>query len=135
MLYVRGSSAAVITSQTINNNAQQTGVVDNTSALELWDQVEAIVTMGTSVTTGAPWVLYLVPHSTNDSNAGDVLTPPQSVYVVAQWPANSGTAAQRFTMHGISIPPGQFTYVLSNQTGQNSSATSCTLNRRPYHVA
>lgn len=136
MLYVRGSSAAVISSQTINNNAQSTAAVTaNASGLELWDQIDLTVTMGTSVTTGAPWVIYLVPDTVSDATAGTLTTPPSATYIVAQWPCGTGTSSQVFTAYGIALPPGEFTYVVYNNTGQNSSSTSVTMNRRPYHVA
>lgn len=136
MLYVRGSSVAVFSSQTINAGAQATAAVTaNATGLELWDQVDAVVTMASTVTTGAPWVLYLVPDTVDDANSPGLTTPPASIYLVAQWPVQSGTSAQRMSAHGIALPPGEFTYVLYNSTGTNSAAISCTLNRRPYHVA
>jgi|SRR5215831_1790399 len=136
MLYVRGSSSAVFSTQSCNNGAQLSGTVTaNASAEELWDQVDVLLSMASSVTTGAPWVLYLIPHTADDATAGDAITPPSAIYMVASWPANTGTSAQHLTAHGISLPPGNFTYILYNNTGQNATASSVTLNRRPYHVA
>lgn len=136
MLYVRGSTATVISAVTINAAAQSTAAVTaNATALELYDQISLTVTMASSTTTLAPWSVYLIPDTPDDATSGSIATPPPGVYLVAQWPVQSGTSAQVFTASGIVIPPGEFTYVVYNGTATNSAATSCTLSRRPYHVA
>lgn len=138
-LLVRGAAAAAVTSisgVTVNAGAIVTSAdIDNSSALELFDQIDLAITHATSVTTGAPWQVYLVPYSANDGTAGSVTTPPDPSYLVASWQVGTGTAAQRFTAHNIPLPPGLFRYVVFNGTATNSSASAVTLTRRAYHVA
>jgi hypothetical protein len=135
MQYVRGSTFTPISGVTINAAAQSTAAIATQDTdLELWDQVSLTVTMASSTTTLAPWSLYLLPDTPDDATSGTVVTPPSGVYLVAQWPVQSGTSAQVFTAHGIVLPPGEFTYVVYNGTATNSAASSVTLSRRPYHV-
>jgi hypothetical protein len=136
MLYVRGTTTTPISGVTINTVAQATAAITTQDTdLELFDQISLTVTMSASVTTLAPWSVYLVPDTPDDATSGSLVTPPPGVYLVAQWPCQSGTSAQVFTASGIPLPPGEFTYVVYNGTATNSAASACTLSRRPYHVA
>lgn len=135
MQYVRGSTTTPVSGVTVNAGAQSTAAITTQDTdLELYDQISLTVTMASSTTTLAPWAVYLIPDTPDDATAGSVVTPPSGVYLVAQWPVQSGTSAQVFTASGIPLPPGEFTYVVYNGTATNSSASSVSLSRRPYHV-
>lgn len=135
MQYVRGSTTTPISGVTVNAAAQATAAITTQDTdLELWDQISLTVTMASTTTTLAPWSVYLIPDTPDDVTSGSGATPPPGVYLVAQWPVQSGVAAQVFTSHGIVLPPGEFTYVVYNGTATNSAASSVTLSRRPYHV-
>jgi hypothetical protein len=131
------ASANVLTTElnALANAARAiSAAIDNTTALNLYDDLEFVVTFGTGPTDGMPVDLYLIPSFDGGTTYGDgdaSTAPPQNHYA-ASFNVRSTTSAQRIVLRDVPIPGLFYKYVLDNKTGQAFAATGNTLKRRGH---
>jgi hypothetical protein len=104
--------------------------IDNTSNLDLFDDLELTVTYGTNPTANAPVEIYLIP-STDGTNYADSGTPARNLFV-GSFLVQATTGAQRLILRGVPLPPGKFKYVAKNASGFAFPATGTVIKRTPY---
>lgn len=114
--------------------------IDNSSTLDIFDDVS--ISLG-SITpgAGAPYIgLYLYPLNQDGTTYGDgrfgssAAGPPPSQYYVGSVPCIASTAGVITGMvRGIVIPPGQWKYVLYNLAGATLAGSANTIKRRSFN--
>jgi len=110
--------------------------IDNTSALDMWDDLEVnLGTFGSTPSAGAYLEIYLIPSvdGTNYADGSNSVAPAQEL-LVGSVSVRANTAAQRLVLRGVPIPPALFKYLIINRTGQALNASGNTLKRRSYHL-
>lgn len=134
--YKAGSLATVMTTA-LNSLADDaralSGEVDNTTALDFWDDLELLVTYGTAPDAGAVVECYVVPSvdGTNYTDGSGSVEPPATTFA-GVFPLRAVTSAQRVALRGVQLPPGKFKYLLKNTAGQAMASSGNTLKRLPY---
>jgi hypothetical protein len=124
------NNAATAPSSAIDN--------DTVNVLDLYMDVELLVTFGTGPTVNTTLDLYLIRSvdATNYEDAsatGPIL--PQNGYA-GSFVLRSVTTAQRIILPGILCPPLDFkVMVLNNATGQAMAASGNTLKGYFYHLS
>jgi hypothetical protein len=122
----------------VNGNAIISGTqIDNTTALDIFADVEFVIA---SVTTVAPNYVgvYLYPLNSDTTTYGDgkftttAAGPPPSPYWVGNIVMQVGTGAFQGELRGIIMPPAKFKFVLYNQLGVTLGTTN-TLKYRTYN--
>jgi hypothetical protein len=132
--------ADVLTTE-LNALAATTGkaisaAVDNSTDLDLFDDLELAVTFASAPTAGGVVEVYLLP-----SIDGGTTYPDGSTSVLAQGSLYVGgfivravATAQVLVMRGVALPPGLFKYQVQNTTSQAFPASGSTLQRNPYQL-
>jgi hypothetical protein len=122
----------------LNSLAASTGkaisaAIDNSSNLDLFDDLELVVTFATAPTANTIVEVYLVPavDGTNYADGSTTVLPQASLYVGGFQVRNVNTI-QRMALRGISLPPGLFKYLVQNTTNQGFPASGSTLKRNAY---
>jgi hypothetical protein len=112
-----------------------TTAIDNSSTLDLYDDVELAVTFASAPTAGKTVALFLLP-SVDGSNYGDgdASTANTPSHFVGTFVARAVGTAQRLMLRGVQLPPGLFKYQLINNSGVAFTASGHTLTRRPYNL-
>jgi hypothetical protein len=130
--YTQTEVTAINAVSIANNAIAASATQDNTANLDLWMDVELQVTFATAPTAGTSLSLYLV-NSLDGTNVGDEPTPPPATNLVATFPVQAVTTAQRIEYRGIALSPSKYQLVLyNNGTGQTANPT--TLVYRTYKV-
>jgi hypothetical protein len=106
--------------------------IDNSSALDLYDDLTfTIATQGGARTAGAT-VSVLMVQALDGTNYDDVqVTCGQ---VVAVFPLDAATTARQVSVRDVPIPPGLFKYFVLNSTGQAFASSGNILERRPHSI-
>jgi hypothetical protein len=130
--YDAGSSILTTELNALANGSSSaaSAAVDNSSTLNLFDDLELTVTYGTNPTANAPVEIYLIP-STDGTNYADSTTPARNLFV-GSFLVQASTSAQRLVLRGIPLPPGKFKYVAKNASGFAFPATGTVVKRTPY---
>lgn len=121
----------------VNATNAVTGAIDNTSNLDLFDDLELYISaLGATPTVGKTVDVYRVP-AVDGSNYedGDASTLPPAHALVGAFSVRATSNAQRLALEGIRLGPGLFKYVLVNNIGTTMGATNNTLKRRAYNLA
>lgn len=135
----RGLATAMSTE--LNSLAATTGkaisaAIDNSSNLDLFDDLELTVTFATAPTAGTLVEVYLVTSIDGGTTYSDGSTTvlPQSSLFVGGFAVRAVTTIQRMHIRGVALPPGLFKYVVQNTTNQPFPASGSTLERNPYQL-
>jgi len=109
--------------------------IDNSTNLDLFDDLELTVDFASAPTAGTVIEVYLLPavDGTNYPD-GSTTVLPQAGLLVAGFAVRNDTAAQRMAVRGVSLPPGSFKYLVQNTTNQAFPATGSVLSRNPYQL-
>lgn len=110
--------------------------IDNSDALDLFDNLELAVDFVSAPTAGTIVEVYLLP-SVDDGTTypdGSTTVLPQSSLYVGGFAVRAVTSAQVMVLRGVSLPPGFFKYLLQNTTNQAFPATGSVLRRNPYQL-
>lgn len=109
--------------------------IDNSTDLDLFDDLELSVDFVTAPTAGTVVEVYLLP-AVDGTNYPDGSTSvlPQAGLFVGGFVVRNDTAAQRMALRGIALPPGSFKYLVQNTTNQAFPASGSTLKRNPYQL-
>lgn len=113
--------------------------IDNSTLLDLYDDLELVVSLAATAVANTLIEVYLIPtlDGTNyaDAAAGTA-TPPAANLYVGGFPVRAVTTAQRMLLRGVPIPPYLFKYVLHNATAVAFTATATPqLRRRSYSMS
>lgn len=110
--------------------------IDNTTTLDLFDNLELAVDFVSAPTANTIIEVYLLPSIDGGTTYPDGSTSilPQSSLYVGGFAVRATTAAQVMVLRGIALPPGFFKYLLQNTTNQPFPATGSTLRRNPYQL-
>lgn len=135
----RGVSNAMTTE--LNALGSSTGkaissAIDNSSTLDLFDDLQLNVTFASAPTAGTVVELYLLPSIDGGTDYPDGSTSvlPQSSLFVAGFAVRAVTTAQKMVVRGVALPPGLFKYLIQNTTNQAFPASGSTLERNPYQL-
>jgi hypothetical protein len=110
--------------------------IDNSTNLDLFDNLELSVDFVSAPTVGTVVELYLLP-SVDDGTTypdGSASVLPQSSLYVGGFAVRAVTTLQIMVLRGVALPPGPFKYVVQNTTNQAFPATGSTLRRNPYQL-
>jgi hypothetical protein len=133
------ASAATVLSTELNSLASAaraiSSAIDNTTALDLWDDLELDVTFGTAPTDGSPISIYMIPSidGTNYVDGDASIAPPANL-LVATSTVRAVTTAQKLAFTDVRLRPGKFKYLLENGTNRAFPASGSTLTRRPFNL-
>lgn len=108
--------------------------IDNSTNLDLFDDLELAVTFGSAPTAGTVVEVYLVisiDGGTNYADGSSTVLPASSSYL-GGFAVRAVTTAQRIPIRGVPLPPGSFKYLVQNTTNQAFPASGSTLRRNPY---
>lgn len=134
--YVQSAASALTTELNSLANATASaasGVIDNTSDLALFMDLELVIAaQGSARSTGASILVFMV-HAIDGTNYGDV--HETTAEPVAMFPLDAATTARRSAARDIPIPPGLFKLFLLNNTGQALAASGSTLKYRTHNIA
>jgi hypothetical protein len=135
----RGVSSAMTTE--LNSLASSTGkaissAFDNSTNLDLFDDLQLTVTFASAPTAGTVVELYLLPSIDGGTDYADGSTSvlPQSSLYVGGFAVRAVTTAQKMIVRGVALPPGLFKYLVQNTTNQAFPASGSTLERNPYQL-
>lgn len=135
----RGASSVMTTE--LNSLAASTGkaissAIDNTTNLDLFDDLELAVTFGTAPTAGTVIEVYLLPSIDGGTTYPDGSTSvlPQASLFVGGFAVRAVTTAQVLTLRGVALPPGWYKYLLQNTTNRAFPASGSVLERNPYQL-
>lgn len=135
----RGVSNAMTTE--LNSLASSTGkaissAFDNSTNLDLFDDLQLTVTFASAPTAGTVVELYLLPSIDGGTDYADGSTSvlPQSSLYVGGFAVRAVTTAQKMIVRGVALPPGLFKYLVQNTTNQAFPASGSTLERNPYQL-
>jgi hypothetical protein len=119
----RGVSNAMTTE--LNSLASSTGkaissAFDNSTNLDLFDDLQLTVTFASAPTAGTVVELYLLPSIDGGTDYADGSTSvlPQSSLYVGGFAVRAVTTAQKMIVRGVALPPGLFKYLVQNTTNQ-----------------
>lgn len=135
----RGVSTVMSTE--LNALAAATGkaissAIDNSTNLDLFDDLELAVDFVSAPTAGTVIEVYLLPSLDGGTTYpdGDASILPQSSLFVGGFAVRAATAAQVMVLRGIALPPGWFKYLVQNTTNQAFPATGSVLQRNSYQL-
>jgi hypothetical protein len=135
----RGVSSAMTTE--LNSLASSTGkaissAFDNSTNLDLFDDLQLTVTFASAPTAGTVVELYLLPSIDGGTDYADGSTSvlPQSSLYVGGFAVRAVTTIQKMIVRGVALPPGLFKYLVQNTTNQAFPASGSTLERNPYQL-
>lgn len=116
-----------------------TGAIDNTTALDLYDDIQLKVEYTSSAPAAGVKMgeLYLVPSvdGTNYAEGSTSLTPQKSQLVGTFESRNGATATFEYlVIQGVPIPPLNFKYLFVNTSGKALAASGNTLVRTTYKI-
>lgn len=138
--YRAGSPLSVMTTE-LNALTSSTGkaisaAIDNSTNLDLFDDLQLSVTFASAPTAGTVVELYLLPSvdAGTDYPDGSTTVLPQSALFVAGFAVRAVSTAQVLVVRGVALPPGLFKYLVQNTTNQAFPATGSTLERSPYQL-
>jgi hypothetical protein len=110
--------------------------INNSSALNLFDDLELVVDFVSAPTAGGYVSVYLLPAVDGSNYAdGSSSIVPAAQTLVATIDILATTAAQRLSFRNVPIPPGLFKYMVANNTDQAFPATGSTLKRNPHSMS
>jgi hypothetical protein len=117
---------------TNGNISTASSAIDNTSALDLYDDLTlTIATQGGARSAGAT-VSVLMVQAVDGTNYDDVqVTCGQ---LVAVFPLDAATTARQVSVRDVPIPPGLFKYFVLNSTGQAFASSGNILERRSHSI-
>lgn len=119
-----------------NGSSAASSAIDNTTALDMWADLELnLGTFGSAPSAGAYVEIYLIPSvdGTNYADGSSSVAPAQELLVGA-FSVRANTAAQRLALRGVPVPPGLFKFLAINKTGQAMNASGNTLKYCTYHL-
>jgi hypothetical protein len=131
------SSIASVHTTSLNSlanvtNSAASSAIDNTSALDLYDDLTlTVATQGSARSAGATVNVYLIPAL--DGTNYDAVNET-TAELVAVFPLDAAVTARQVTRRDIPIPPGLFEYFVRNQTGQAFASSGNILERRPHSL-
>lgn len=135
----KASAVSTVLSTELNSLAHAgivaSGEIDNTSDLNVWDDLELYISGTTSNTViNRAFVLYIAPalDGTNYADGGAGVLPPFAQYAGTFRCRAVTMSAQRLALRHVRIPPTKFKYILENQSGRTLSASGSTLKRVGY---
>lgn len=105
--------------------------IDNSTALELYANVELVVTTQAAARSAGAKVSLYILHSLDGSNFDDALS--STADLVGAWALDATATARRRTLSDIPIPPGLFQFMVRNDTGQ-AFAASTTVKYRTHSI-
>lgn len=111
--------------------------IDNSSAKDLFIDLEMQATFGTNPSAGGHFAAYIIQalDGTNYADGADESVSPPATAWIANFPLRAVTTAQKVTARAIAIPPGKFKIVLLNSSGQTVSTDALQLYYRAYSQA
>lgn len=116
-------------------NAIASTAIDNSTNLDLWDDLILNVTFGSAPSAGGYISVYILPSldGTTYSDGGSGVNPDPGL-LVGSFNPHAVTTAQHIVLRQVPLPPGKFYYLIQNNSGQAFPASSSTLQRNPYHL-
>ncbi|MGE3620741.1 MAG: hypothetical protein AB7L84_09790 [Acidimicrobiia bacterium] len=115
-----------------NSLTAASSAIDNTSALELFADLELVVAaQGSARSAGAVVDVYIVP-SVDGTNYADLEATCSEP--IATFALDAATTARRLAARDIPIPPGLFKLAVRNRTGQSFASSGSTLKYRTHSV-
>lgn len=115
-----------------NANTAASSAVDNTSALDLFVDLELVLAaQGSARSSGAIVSVFMV-HALDGTNYDDV--NETTAELVAVFPLDAATSARRRTVRDVPVPPGLFKFFARNGTGQTLAASANTVKYRFHSV-
>jgi hypothetical protein len=106
--------------------------IDNTSALDLFVDLELVVaTQGSARSAGATVSVYMVT-SLDGTNYDDVLAGVTEL--VAVFPLDAATTARRRTVRDVPCGPNKFKFFAVNNTGQALASSGNTVSYRFHSI-
>ena len=109
--------------------------IDNSTYLDLFDDLQLNVTFGTAPTAGTVIELYLLPSvDASTYPDGSSTITPQAALFVGGFAVRAVTTAQVLVVRGIALPPTTFKYLVQNTTNRAFPASGSTLQRNPYQL-
>ena len=134
-----GGVATVLTTQLdalgVAAYSNASSAIDNSSALDLFDDLELAVDFVSAPTAGGYVSVYLLPAVDGSNYAdGSSSVVPSAQNLVATIDIQNSTAAQRLAFRNVPIPPGLFKYMVANNTSQAFPASGSTLKRNPHSM-
>jgi hypothetical protein len=115
-----------------NANSAASSAIDNTTALDLYDDLTlTIATQGSARNGGAIVSVYLIMAL--DGTNYDAVSE-STAELVATFALDAATTARQSTRRDVPIPPGLFEYFVRNQTGQAFASSGNILERRPHSL-
>lgn len=115
-----------------NANTAVSATIDNTTALDLFMDIELVIATQGSARTAGAWVGVYLVQALDGSTFGD--THEVTAKLVALFPLDAATTARRATVHDIPIPPGLFRLFARNVTGQALAASGNTVKHRLHAI-
>lgn len=115
-----------------NANSAASSALDNTTALDLYDDLTlTIATQGSARSAGAIVIVYLITalDGTNYDAVNETTAEVAAVFTL-----DAATTARQLTRRDVPIPPGLFEYFVRNQTGQAFASSGNILERRPHSI-
>jgi len=121
--------------------AVSTGAITNSTALDIYADVSAIVTVGGTTTATSFLTLFVLPLQQDGTTYGDGAASSSSVQPVATYLAASAMVKSGVASGGtvsamwrqIVLPPGDFVFALGNNLGVALNATAAlTMKYRSY---
>lgn len=115
-----------------NTASSSSSAIDNTSALDLFMDIELVVAaQGVARSSGAYIAVYM-SHALDGTNYDDTNTTTGEL--AATFLLDATTTARRRTIRDIAIPPGLFKLWAYNATGQALAASGNTVKYRLHSV-
>lgn len=115
-----------------NGNSAASSAIDNTTALDLFADLEInLATQGSARVASATIYVYMT-QALDGTNYGD--TNEVTAEVIAAFIFDAATTARRATLKDVPIPPGLFKLFVRNVTGQALAASGNTLKYRLHSV-
>lgn len=113
-------------------NSSASSAIDNTSALDLYMDLELVIAaQGVARSAGAYVAVYMV-HALDGTNYDDV--HETTAELCAVFPLDAATTARRRTVRDIPIPPGLFKLFARNVTGQTTASSGSTVKYRLHSI-
>jgi hypothetical protein len=133
--YSQSATSALTTElNSIANNANTaaSAAIDNTSALDLYADIELVIAaQGSARSAGAYIAVYFV-HALDGTNYDDV--NETTAELAAVYPLDAATSARRRTVRDVPIPPGLFKVFARNVTGQALASSGNTVKYRAHSI-